>query len=218
MANPQNMIAGMKAAGAAGTSLAWMRNADGASASTLPQKATDTIDTSFLDMGNCDSKGADLKTQVSSQSIKSFGSLLPQLVLFTDYSATVDITFQETTPNVLEVFRSLPLGSIEASDDGEFSVGVGSPQDVRYELVVMAFSQKNEPMYWVFPNVANTNPGDYNLQMGQVLDRPVTFTVYPDDKGNLFYELYQKKTLSQVASSTSTPDTSATTTPATTTP
>lgn len=191
MANPQNILAGMKAAGVTGTSLVWARNASGASSATLPKKADDPIDPSLIDLGNCDSKGANLKASISKTDIKSFGSLFPQGSLFTEFNGTVDVTFQETNPHTVEMFRGLPLGSLKPDSTGAFSVGVGMPQDVRYQLVLTGFSQHNDPMTFVLPNVANTSPGDFNFQMGQVLDRPVTFTLYPDESGNLFYELYK---------------------------
>lgn len=199
MANPLNILAGQKAAGPTGTSLVYARNMK--DYSSLPTSATATIDTAaFKDMGNCDSKGADIKTQIQKTDFKSFGSLSAQGTLYTDYSATLDITFQETTPDVVAMFRSQPLGSITADSSGAFSAAIGSPQDVRYQLIVEGFSQHGDHMRFVLPNVANTNPGDFNLQMGQLLDRPITFTMYPDDKGNLFYEYYVVNSLGSSAS------------------
>lgn len=186
MANAKNILAGTKAAGPAGLSLAWFAP-DG---TTLPADATTALTADFLDAGNCDAKGIGVKTNMSSSPIKSFGSLQPQGVLFTDQTQTIDVTFQETNAVSVAVYKSLPLDGVTVAADGSFSVQTKMPEDIRYVAVFDAFSQYGDPLRYVAPSVGNTNPGDLNLAMGQVLDRAVTLTLYPDANGVSLYEFY----------------------------
>lgn len=201
LADPRNILAGSKAAGTRGTSLVWARNVGDGPADTEPntaEKAFENLDDSYIDMGQCDTKGTSLKQNVSTNPIKSFGSLAPQGNLYTDYTGTAEVTFQETTPNTFAIYRSLPLGSVsvlETADGGVFGGGVGLPVDCRYQTVFDGFSQHGDAMRFYLPNSANTEPGDLNMQMGEVMDRPITLTMYPDEKGNLFYEWYMLKNL-----------------------
>lgn len=217
LADPRNILAGQKAAGTRGTSLMWAR--DAALGTSTPETEPNTaakafldLDDSFLDMGQCDTKGTSLKQNVSTNPIKSFGSLAPQGNLYTDYTGTADVTMQETTPKTFAIYRSLPIGSVTANEDGVFGGGIGLPQDCRYQVCFDGFSQHDDAMRFYLPNSANTEPGDLNLQMGEVMDRPITFTMYPDDFGNLFYEWYMNKNL---ASATGGDGTTITVSPAT---
>ncbi len=203
MADPRNILAGTKAAGTRGTSLTWARNAV-SGGTGFPTSITTPINLSFADLGNCDSKGVNLKPNVSTNPIKSFGSTSTQGILYTDYTATADVTFQETTPNVVEVYRSIPLGTIVVAADGSFGAAAGTPLDVRYEVVFEGFSQHGDGMRFALPSAGNSNPGDLNLSQGAVLDRMVTFTCYPDVNGNLFYEYYLQKNLASATGGTGT--------------
>lgn len=186
MSNAKNILAGTKAGGPAGLSLAWFAP----EGTTLPEDATTSLTNAFKDAGNCDPKGIDIKTNTSSTPIKSFGSLQPQGVLYTDQTQTVDVTFQETNPISVAVYKGLELDGVAVAPDGSFSVQTKMPEDIRYVAVFDAFSQFGDPLRFVAPNVSNTDPGDQNLQMGQVFDRAVTLTLYPDANGVSLYEFY----------------------------
>lgn len=186
MSNPKQILAGSKAGGPSGLSLAWFAQGG----TTLPSDATSQLAPAFMDAGNCDSKGLDVKTQTSTTPIKSFGSLQPQGILYTDQTVTIDVTFQETNPIALAVYKGLPLDTIVPDETGAFSVETKMPEDVRYVAVFDAFSQFGDPIRFVAPSVSNTDPGDLSLQMGAVLDRAVTLTLYPDENGVALYEFY----------------------------
>lgn len=196
MSDARNILAGTKAAGTAGLSLAWICMAGQV---TLPADAKTPLDPAFLDLGNCDTKGVTVKTNVSTNPITSFGSPFDQGTLITKLAMTVDITPQETNPLAVALYRGVPLDAVTVASDGSFSVGMGFPDDIRYSIVFDGFSQFGDPLRFVCPNVGSYNPGDLVLQMGQPLDRAVTLTLYPDASGKPFYEYYLNSNLATAA-------------------
>lgn len=150
-------------------------------------EATASIPVAFKDAGLCDAKGLDIKTNVSSNPVKSFGSLQVQRVLMTDQTKSVDITFQETGPVPVAVYNGVPVSSVTADASGFFKIATGLPTSTQYAVVFDVIDGANHVRYYA-PYAQNTAPGDINVAQGQVLDRPVTLSLYPDAAGNTLYE------------------------------
>ena len=185
--NAANILAGSKAGGAAGLSLAWLAPAGTA----IPTDAKTPLTADYKDGGMCDPKGLSIKTNVSSTPVKAFGSLQPVLTLYTDQTQTIDVTFLESSLTAIEVYKGFELGSTVADPaTGAIVVATKMPKTVRYVAAFDGFDQYGNPFRIVAPNVQNTNPGDLNIAMGQVIDRAVSLTCYPDAAGVSLYEHY----------------------------
>ncbi|MGZ6852466.1 MAG: phage tail tube protein [Mycobacteriaceae bacterium] len=151
--------------------------------------ASATIPAAYKDLGLTDQKGATFKTNVSSNPVKSFGSLQTQRVIMTDQAKSVDLTLQETNAYSVAMYNGLPLGSVTPDASGFFQVATGLPTSTQYAMIFDAFDGANHLRYYA-PYAQNTAPGDLNLATGQIIDRPLTLSLYPDANGNTLYEYY----------------------------
>ncbi len=151
--------------------------------------ASATIPALYKDLGLTDQKGATFKTSVSSNPIKSFGSLQTQRVIMTDQAKSVDFTLQETNAYSVAMYNGLPLGSVTVDASGFFQIATGLPTSTQYAVIFDAFDGANHLRYFA-PYAQNTAPGDLNLATGQIVDRPLTLSLYPDGNGFTLYEYY----------------------------
>jgi hypothetical protein len=151
--------------------------------------ASGVIPATFKDAGLCDSKGLTVKTNVSSNDVKAFGSLQVQRTLMTDQKSTIDLTFLETSPTAVAVYNALPLSAVTADSSGFFQVTRGLPQTTQYAAIFDAFDGANHIRYYA-PYVQNLAPGDLALSEGTPLTRSVSLTCYPDATGAVLYEAY----------------------------
>jgi phage tail protein X len=144
------------------------------------------IPNTFKDLGLTDQKGATFKTNVSSNPVKSFGSLQTQRVIMTDQAKSVDFMLQEINPNAIAIYNGLPLGSVTADASGFFQVATGAPTSTQYALIFDAFDGANHVRYFA-PYAQNTAPADEVLATGQILSHGLTLSLYPDANGNTLY-------------------------------
>jgi phage tail protein X len=151
--------------------------------------ATAPIPASFLDGGWCDQKGLAIKTNVSSNDTKGFGSLATLRTIVTDAKKTIELTFLEHNAVSIAVYNSLPLGSVVADGSGYFRVINGSPQTTQYAALFDVVDGANHMRYFA-PQVQNITPGDLVVGAGQIINRPISLTLYPDALGNTLYEDY----------------------------
>ncbi|MGZ4518957.1 MAG: hypothetical protein ACXVXP_02980 [Mycobacteriaceae bacterium] len=152
-------------------------------------EASATVPASFKDAGLCDSKGLTVKTNVSSNDVKAFGSLQVQRTLMTDQKKTVDVTFLETNPTSVAVYNALPLSAVTVDSSGYFKLSTGLPQTTQYAAVFDAFDGANHIRYYA-PYCQNITPGDLTIGEGSPLVRPISLTLYPDSTGAVLYEYY----------------------------
>lgn len=185
---PQIVMTGNASALTGGTSPAvTVTNTTPGAQTTGP--ATASIPVAFKDAGLCDAKGLTIKTNVSSNDVKAFGSLQVQRTLMTDQKRTIDLTFQETSAVAVAVYNSIPLSGVTVASDGSFTVTTGLPQSTQYAAVFDAVDGANHMRYYA-PYAQNISPGDLNIAEGQVIDRPISLALYPDSNGNVLYEYY----------------------------
>lgn len=151
--------------------------------------ATALVPATYLDAGLCDQKGLTIKTNTSSNDVKAYGTTAVVRTVISEQKQTFDIDFLETNPVSVAVFKSMPLGSIVPDASGYFRVVTGLPQVTAYAAVFNVVDGANFVRYFA-PNCQNISPGDLNIAAGQVIDRPVSFTAYPDSLGNTLYEDY----------------------------
>ncbi len=151
--------------------------------------ASATIPIPYKDLGLTDQKGATFKTSVSSNPVKSFGSLQTQRVIMTDQAKSVDFTLQETNAFAVAMYNGLPLGSVVPDASGFFQIATGLPTSTQYACIWDAFDGATHLRYFA-PFAQNTAPGDLNLSTGQIVDRPLTLSLYPDANGFTLYEYY----------------------------
>lgn len=195
MANVANILAGSKAAGPTGLSLAWFAPAG----TTLPVDNSTALTASFLDAGACDPKGVTVKQNVSTSPIKVFGTLASVGTLFTGKDLTIDVTFMETNGVSAAIHAGLPVDGVTVAADGSFSVVTGAPVLNNYVAVFDSFAQDGSLIRYVAPNVQNTTPGDLVVSQGAVLSRDVTLSLLPDANGNILYEYYTVNALASAA-------------------
>jgi len=195
MANVANILAGSKAAGPTGLSLAWFAPAG----TTLPVDNKTALTASFKDAGACDPKGVTVKQNVSTSPIKVFGTLASVGTLFTGKDLSIDVTFMETNGVSAAIHAGLPVDGVTVAADGSFSVVTGAPVLNNYVAVFDSFAQDGSLIRYVAPNVQNTTPGDLVVSQGAVLSRDVTLSLLPDANGNILYEYYTVNALASDA-------------------
>jgi phage tail protein X len=152
-------------------------------------EASASVPVAFKDAGLCDAKGLAIKTNVASTAIKSFGSLQTQRVLMTDQARSIDLTFQETNAVAVAVYSGLLLTAVTPDASGFFKIATGLPTSTQYACVFDSVDGANHMRYYA-PFAQNTSPGDLNVAQGQIIDRPITLSLYPDSAGNTLYEYY----------------------------
>jgi hypothetical protein len=152
-------------------------------------EASGVVPATFKDAGLCDSKGLTVKTNVSSNDVKAYGSLQVQRTLMTDQKKTVDLTFLETNPTAVAVYNALPLSAVTVDSSGYFKVSTGLPQTTQYAAIFDAFDGANHIRYYA-PYCQNITPGDLAISEGAPLTRAISLTLYPDATGAVLYEYY----------------------------
>lgn len=152
-------------------------------------EATAVIPAAYLDSGWCDQKGLTIKTNVSSNDTKGYGTTQVLRTIISDQKKTADLTFLETNPVAVAVYNALPLNAVTVAGDGSFKVATGLPQTTQYAAIFDAVDGANHMRYFA-PYVQNITPGDLNVSMGQSVDRPISLNLYPDNLGNVLYEYY----------------------------
>jgi hypothetical protein len=150
--------------------------------------ATGIIPASFKSAGWCDASGVTVKVSDSSKDITPFGSLVPVRTILSQSKKTFDVTFDETNHTTLEVYHRLPIGATgTAGADGYISNVVDGPPTVQsYAAIFDSIDGVNHIRAYA-PNVQATAIGDMQIQMGDAVSYPVTFTAYPDANGNAIY-------------------------------
>lgn len=142
----------------------------------------------WADVGWCDPKGLDLKSNISSTDIKGFGSFVALDTIVTEAKKTGDVTFLETNPVSLAVYNSLPLGSVTLRSDGSMSVATGAARATKYAAYYIFNNTNGSGSSFYHPSCLVTNQGDLTSGQGSVISRAVTVTCFPDAAGNSQYE------------------------------
>jgi len=187
----RNMLAGVAATGADGTGLVWMAP----TGSTAPTDASTALAAAWKNMGGMEETGVSIKQATTTTKKKFYGSPATQRTLVTDQETTVEATFGETNPRVMEIFWKKALNSIvPTAVTGAWATTGGSYTRQLYALVVDMVDGVNRLRFY-FPSVEVTNQGDIKIANSETVAWGVTFTAYPDTSGNFVYPFGEQPAL-----------------------
>jgi hypothetical protein len=141
----------------------------------------------WSDAGWCDQKGLTVKTNVSSNDVKAFGTTQVVRTIISEQKKTIDLTFLETNAVTAAVYNSLALGSVTPDASGYFSISTGAPKVNQYAALFDAVDGLNHARFYA-PFAQVITPGDLNLSMGQPIQYPAQLVLYPDSSGNSLYQ------------------------------
>lgn len=179
MGNNANIFAGITAAGADGTGLAWFAN----TGSTAPTDSTTGLNAAFKNGGLITEDGVTAKFNESTKKIKAYGSPQVQRTLITDVETTFELAFLETNPVSQAVFHRLPVTSIVPTPGtGAFSVTTGNYTRQLYAAVFDVIDGVNHVRAYC-PSVEVTGRADVKFSNGNEAPWGVTMTAYPNSSG-----------------------------------
>jgi hypothetical protein len=186
VADNRNALAGTGASGVDGLALIWMAQVG----SPAPTDSTTNLVAAWKNMGGIAETGASIKQNVSTSKKKFYGSTATQRTLVTDQETTVDVTFGETNPRVMEVYwRKALMSIVPTAVTGAFGTTGGSFTRQLYALVIDMVDGVNHARFYC-PQVEVTNQADIQIQNSEMLQWGVTLSAYPDTSGNYIYPLF----------------------------
>lgn len=179
MANNALILAGINGTGADATGLLWMA----ATGSTAPTDTGTALAAAWKNMGGLTEDGVTFKPNISSKTVKIYGSTQTQRTIRTDQTYTVQVAFAETNARVTEVYWNLALNSITPGvGTGAFSWTVGNNGRQLYAAVVDMVDGSNRLRFYM-PSVEVTDFGDLKIANSEALTYGVTLTAYPNTSG-----------------------------------
>lgn len=185
-ANRDLILAGIAAGGAGGTALANFAPIG----TPLPTDWDTTLNAAFVDMGWITEDGLKRAVEVESTDLKAYGSVQPVRTLKTTRKATFEITFMESSPNVISVYNELPLGSITPDAEGAFSVTEGLARTQTYSAVFDIVDGDNV-IRAIAPTVEVTGTKEFEAKAGSAILYGVTLTAYPGGDGTAIEWIYK---------------------------
>lgn len=179
MGDNRNIFAGITAAGADGTGLAWI----GATGSTAPTDSTTALNAAFKNTGMITEDGLTVKFAESTKKIKAYGSPATQRTLVTDQEYTFDLAFLETNQYSQAVFHRLAISAITPGvGTGAFSVTSGTFTRQLYAGVFDMIDGVNHIRAYC-PSLEVTGRADVKFSNGSEAPWGVTLTAYPNSSG-----------------------------------
>jgi hypothetical protein len=179
MGNNANLLAGIGAAGADATGLAWFAD----TGSTAPTDATSALAAAFKNAGLITEDGLSGKVNTSSKDVKAYGSTQIQRRIITDTSLTFDLTFLETNQYSQAVYWGKGLTSITPGvGTGAFSLSFGVYTRQLYAAVFDVVDGTNHLRFYA-PQVEVTDRKDFKVGAGTEISWGVTLTAYPNSSG-----------------------------------
>jgi hypothetical protein len=179
VADNRLILAGINGAGADATALLWMA----IPGSTAPTDTGTALGAAWKNMGGVTEDGVTIKQSMSNKKIKIYGSTATQRTLITDREYTIDVTFAETNPRVMEVYFQQALNSLTpAVSTGAFSWTVGAQGRQLYAAVIDMVDGSNHLRFYM-PQVEVTDMKDLKIANSEQLAYGVTMTAYPTTSG-----------------------------------
>lgn len=175
MADNENMLVGVSAAGSDGLGLAWFAP----EGTTAPVDDSGALNAAFLDAGGISEEGITLAMNESNKKIKFYGSQLSQRTIITDQETTFQMKFMESNPVSLAVYWRKALGSISpAVGTGKFALTHGS-HEARYYSAVFDVIDGTKRLRFYVPRFEVTNRENLSIGNGNEISWGATLTAYP---------------------------------------
>lgn len=179
MGNNANLLAGISAAGADGTGLAWFAN----TGTTAPTDSLASLNAGFKNAGLITEDGLSIKLSETSKKIKAYGSAATQRTIVTDQEFGFSLKFLETNQYSMAVWNRLPVTSITPGvGTGTFSMTSGTYATQRYAAVFDVIDGTNHIRAYC-PSVEVTNRQDVQVGNGSEIAWGVDLTAYPNSSG-----------------------------------
>lgn len=152
----------------------------------LPTNTTDSLDTSFLDLGYISDSGVVNSNSPSYDTVNAWGGD-PVLRMLTEKDDTFAFSLLEAlNVNVLKTVYGDE--NVSASDDGMISVKANSEEVDPASYVIDMIMKGNVKKRIVIPSAVITEIGDITYADSDAVAYEITLGCEPDESGNTHYE------------------------------
>ena len=133
--------------------------------------------------------GVNLSPEMTTEGIQGYGSRAQRRIFVTEESFTIDLNVQEVRAEAYRAFLSMNKDDIET--DGKVTRmkkrASGNVEYFTLVLIAKDLVRSGELFpFWIFHKVAVTQKGQMSLTETTEMGMPLTFTVFADDKGEMF--------------------------------